>query len=87
MTIVWPTSVHGQPLRHFATSRAQAPTSQAAGSRQSLFRQAHTWHYHLDAGLLSKLNAMTSRARLEDVPSLASEILDGKTRGRVVIDL
>ena len=34
-----------------------------------------------------KLNAMTSRARLEDVPSLASEILDGKTRGRVVIDL
>ena len=36
---------------------------------------------------LAKLNAMTSRARLEDVPSLASEILDGKTRGRVVIDL
>ena len=36
---------------------------------------------------LAKLNAMTSRARLEDVPSLATEILDGKTRGRVVIDL
>jgi NADPH:quinone reductase-like Zn-dependent oxidoreductase len=36
---------------------------------------------------LAKLNAMTSRARLEDVPFLATEILDGKTRGRVVIDL
>ena len=36
---------------------------------------------------LAKLNSMTSRARLEDVPSLATEILRGKTRGRVVIDL
>jgi acrylyl-CoA reductase (NADPH) len=36
---------------------------------------------------LAKLNSMTSRARLEDVPSLAAEILAGKTRGRVVIDL
>ena len=36
---------------------------------------------------LTKLNGMTSRARLEDVPSLATEILEGKTRGRVVIDL
>ena len=36
---------------------------------------------------LAKLNAMTSRAKLEDVPFLATEILDGKTRGRVVIDL
>ena len=36
---------------------------------------------------LTKLNGMTSRARLEDVPSLATEILEGKTRGRIVIDL
>ena len=36
---------------------------------------------------LAKLNSMTSRARLDDVPSLAIEILAGKTRGRVVIDL
>ncbi|MGB6766769.1 MAG: oxidoreductase, partial [Methyloceanibacter sp.] len=36
---------------------------------------------------LARLNAMTSRARLDDVPALASEILAGKTRGRVVIDL
>jgi acrylyl-CoA reductase (NADPH) len=35
----------------------------------------------------TKLSGMTSRARLEDVPSLATEILAGKTRGRVVIDL
>jgi acrylyl-CoA reductase (NADPH) len=34
-----------------------------------------------------KLNMMTSRARLEDVPLLATEILAGQTRGRVVIDL
>ena len=32
---------------------------------------------------LAKLNGMTSRARLNDVPALATEILDGKTRGRV----
>jgi hypothetical protein len=30
---------------------------------------------------------MTSRARLDDVLALAAEILAGKTRGRVVIDL
>jgi acrylyl-CoA reductase (NADPH) len=36
---------------------------------------------------LTKLNSMTSRARLEDVPSLAIEILAGKTKGRVVIDI
>jgi acrylyl-CoA reductase (NADPH) len=36
---------------------------------------------------LAKLNSMTSRARLEDVPSLANKILAGTTRGRVVIDL
>jgi acrylyl-CoA reductase (NADPH) len=36
---------------------------------------------------LAKLNSMTSRARLEDVPLLATEILLGKTKGRVVIDI
>jgi len=36
---------------------------------------------------LAKLNRMTSRARLDDVPALAAEILAGKIRGRVVIDL
>ena len=36
---------------------------------------------------LAKLNSMTSRARLDDVPALAAEVLAGKTRGRVVIDL
>jgi hypothetical protein len=36
---------------------------------------------------LAKLNSMTTRARLEDVASLAAELLAGKLRGRVVIDL
>ena len=36
---------------------------------------------------LAKLSSMTSRARLEDVLALASEILLGKTRGRIVVDL
>jgi acrylyl-CoA reductase (NADPH) len=36
---------------------------------------------------LAKLNRMTSRARLDDVPALAGEILAGKIRGRLVIDL
>jgi acrylyl-CoA reductase (NADPH) len=36
---------------------------------------------------LAKLNSMTSRARLDDVPAWATEVLAGKTRGRVVIDL
>ncbi len=35
----------------------------------------------------AKLSNMTSRARLEHVPVLATEILAGKTRGRIVIDL
>ena len=32
-------------------------------------------------------NGMTSRAQLDDVPALATEVLAGKTRGRAVIDL
>ncbi len=36
---------------------------------------------------LGKLDAMTSRASLADLPRLGGEILDGKVRGRVVVDL
>jgi acrylyl-CoA reductase (NADPH) len=36
---------------------------------------------------LGKLDAMTSRARLADLPRLAADILDGKVRGRVVVDV
>jgi acrylyl-CoA reductase (NADPH) len=36
---------------------------------------------------LEKLNTLTSHARLEDVPSLAADVLAGRMRGRVVIDL
>jgi len=34
-----------------------------------------------------KLSTMTSGARLEDVPRLATEIVGGRVRGRVVVDL
>jgi acrylyl-CoA reductase (NADPH) len=36
---------------------------------------------------LGKLAALTSHARLEDVPAIANDIIAGKIRGRVVIDL
>ena len=35
---------------------------------------------------LARLDAMTRTAGLADLPALASEILDGKVRGRIVID-
>jgi acrylyl-CoA reductase (NADPH) len=38
----------------------------------------------LDRG---KLKAMTTTARLDDVPRLAEEILAGKLRGRVVVEI
>jgi hypothetical protein len=36
---------------------------------------------------IAKLDSMTARARLDDVPSLANEILAGNIKGRMVIDL
>ena len=36
---------------------------------------------------MAKLEAMTSSAKLEDLPRLGAEILDGQVRGRVVIAL
>ena len=36
---------------------------------------------------LSKLDAMTSRAKLADLPRLGAEIVEGKVRGRVVVDV
>jgi acrylyl-CoA reductase (NADPH) len=36
---------------------------------------------------LAKLDAMTSRAVLDDLPRLGPEILDGKVRGRIVVDV
>ena len=36
---------------------------------------------------LGRLAAMTSHAKLEDLPRLAADILEGKVRGRVVFDL
>jgi acrylyl-CoA reductase (NADPH) len=36
---------------------------------------------------LDKLEAMTIGARLADVPRIATEILQGKVRGRIVVDV
>jgi acrylyl-CoA reductase (NADPH) len=36
---------------------------------------------------LEKLDAMTSVVALEEIPKLAEEIVSGKTRGRIVVDL
>jgi len=53
----------------------------------SLTRRVEAWSrlaHDLD---LAKLKELTSHARLDDVPALADEIIAGKIRGRVVIDL
>ena len=36
---------------------------------------------------MKKLEAMAFRAKLDDVPKLAADILAGKVRGRAVIDV
>jgi acrylyl-CoA reductase (NADPH) len=36
---------------------------------------------------LAKLEAMTTRAALADVPRLGAEIVDGKVRGRIVVEV
>ena len=36
---------------------------------------------------LSKLHALTTHVKLEDVPKIASDIVAGKVRGRVVVDI
>jgi acrylyl-CoA reductase (NADPH) len=50
-------------------------------------KREEAWHRLASDLDRAKLNSMTSRASLDDVPALAVEILAGKTRGRVVIDL
>jgi acrylyl-CoA reductase (NADPH) len=50
-------------------------------------RRAEAWTRlakDLDLGLL---DSMTTHAGLSDVPDLAVAILDGKVRGRVVVDV
>ena len=58
-----------------------------AGSFTALNCDARTNETEPGQGSAEKLNSMTSRARLDDVPASATEVLAGKTRGRVVIDL
>jgi acrylyl-CoA reductase (NADPH) len=53
----------------------------------ALTRRIEAWSrlsHDLD---LAKLKALTSHAKLDDVPAIASDIIAGKIRGRVVIDL
>jgi len=53
----------------------------------SLTRRVEAWSrlsHDLDR---ARLEALTSHAKLDDVPAIAADILAGKIRGRVVIDL
>lgn len=53
----------------------------------ALTRRVEAWSrlaHDLD---MAKLKELTSHAKLDDVPALAAEIIAGKIRGRVVIDL
>jgi acrylyl-CoA reductase (NADPH) len=53
----------------------------------SATRRAEAW-LRLSRDLdLAKLNNLTSHAPLDDVPAIAADIIAGKIRGRVVIDL
>jgi D-arabinose 1-dehydrogenase-like Zn-dependent alcohol dehydrogenase len=36
---------------------------------------------------MKKLAALTTHVKLEDVPQVAEQIVQGKVRGRVVVDL
>ena len=50
-------------------------------------RRAEAWSRLARDLDLAKLKALTSHARLDDVPAVAADIIAGKVRGRVVIDL
>ena len=53
----------------------------------ALTRRVEAWSrlaHDLD---MVKLKELTSHAKLDDVPALAADIIAGKIRGRVVIDL
>ena len=48
-------------------------------------RRAHVWRRAAELLDLDRLEAMTSEVTLDELPSLADEILAGRTRGRVVV--
>ncbi len=50
-------------------------------------RRREAWQRLADTLPLDKLDEMTTEAALEDLPALADEILAGKVRGRVVVDV
>jgi acrylyl-CoA reductase (NADPH) len=53
----------------------------------STARRVEAWRRIAKDLDLSKLNLLTTRVKLDDVPRVGSEILAGKVRGRVVVDL
>jgi acrylyl-CoA reductase (NADPH) len=50
-------------------------------------RRAEAWARLASDLELGRLDAMTERAGLDDVPALGAAILEGKVRGRVVVDV
>ena len=50
-------------------------------------RRMEAWHRLQSELPLELLEAMTIKARLDEVPRLAPEILKGHVRGRVVVDV
>lgn len=50
-------------------------------------RRTEAWSRLAEDLDLQKLDAMTSRAKLDDVPRLAEEIIAGKVRGRAVVEV
>jgi acrylyl-CoA reductase (NADPH) len=50
-------------------------------------RRIEAWHRLQSELPLDLLEIMTIKARLDEVPRLAAEILKGHVRGRVVVDV
>lgn len=49
--------------------------------------RAEAWRRLAESMPMDKLDSMTQRARLEDLPELSKQILEGQVRGRVVIEI
>ena len=54
---------------------------------QALLRRLKVWERLVTDLDLSKLHALTTHVRLDDVPQVAADIVAGKVKGRVVVDI
>ena len=50
-------------------------------------RRLQVWERLVQDLDLTKLHALTTHVKLEDVPQVAADIVAGKVRGRVVVDV